>query len=680
MTNRQSARRATKPRSRPDEQPLPLELLVDELDDTALFVLDATGQVTSWNAGAERLLGYAADELGAFHGLFTDEDRAAGVPDQLLQPSVGDRRSQHDGWAVRRDGSRFRARLVVTRVREGFGVIARDLTAQVAAAELQRSRDQLDLILRSINEGVMVQTAGGSLQFANDAAARLCGFASSAEMMATPRDRILERFEVRREDGTPLPPAELPARQALQGKATRAILRFRTRSPHGADERWSMVSAAPVFGPAGEVQLAVSVFRELTAAKRAEQSWQYLAEASAALGSSLDTETTLARVARLAVPAIADWSSVELLDGAGRLQQLAVAHIDEAKVALARQWRQRWPPGPGSPSLRVLATGVPELLPEVTDEMLEALPLDPEQRRLARTLGLRSAMVVPLASGRQRPPLGVMNFVSAESGRRYGPDDLIMAAEIGRRAALAVDNARAYEEVRAAVEVRDTFLSVASHELRTPLSALTLILSSLVRIAREDRLDEVGPDALRERLLRAERQAQQLAALIERLLDVGNLAAGGPRLALDDVDLGEVAAEVLARFQESSPGASLTLERRGPARGCWDRGRLDQVVSNLVSNALKYGEGAAVTVVVGPGAPGEARLTVQDRGPGVAPGERERIFEQFARAAVPSVPGMGLGLWIVRRIVAAHGGSVTLDDAGPGASFTVRLPERPPAA
>ena len=683
-----------------------LDLLIEQVVDYAIFALDRDGNIASWNAGAERIKGYAPHEIigKPYAMFFTEADRLAGKPNAILTKARTQGRYQEEGWRVRKDGSTFWASVVMTALRDdagelkGFAKITRDLTerrrgdeearraaeeraarrqAELDEKQMRRSRDQLDLILRSITEGVTAQAPDGKLIFANDAAAQLCGFPSAAAMLAADARSLMERFEVWREDGTPFPWDELPGRLALQGKASTAIVRFRLN--HTGEERWSFVSGAPVVDANGNVEAAVSVFREFTERRRTEQSWQFLAAASAALGSSLDFEVTLAQVADLAVPAIADWCGVDILGADDRLEQLAVAHVDPTKRELAKEWRHRWPPRPDSAVVRVVNSGQPEMIAEVTDAMIDAGTPDPEQRRMLKALGLRSAMVVPLIVGMK--PFGAVSFITAESGRRYGPQDLILATEIAQRASLAVENARAYTEARTAVQTRDNFLAIASHELRTPLSALTVLTSSLVRAANHERLMKLGPEGLKERMLKAERQTGQLARLVDRLLDVSRLSTRDLRLERAQTDLTEVVRDVITRYEDTAAetGSPIELKVSGPTIGFWDHSRMDQVVTNLVGNAVKYGAGAPVVVSISTGGSGYVRLTVRDGGPGIPVEHQEEIFGQFERGAAPeNLPGMGLGLWLVRRIVTAHGGTVTLDSRpGAGATFTVILPTNP---
>jgi PAS domain S-box-containing protein len=684
------------------------DLLVEQVVDYGIFVLDRDGRIATWNPGAQRIKGYSADEIigQPYSIFFTDEDRQAGKPGRILQEVRSRGRFQEEGWRVRKDGARFWASVVVTALHDrqgnlkGFAKITRDLTdrmkqeedARRAAADraarrqtelyeqrIRRTRDELELILKSIAEGVVVQSLDG-LVFTNDTAARMCGFASAEEMMAAPPGQILRGFDIRQEDGTPFPLDRLPGQRALRGEPSTAVVRFRPRS--GGGERWSIISAAPISDANGNVDRSVSILREFTDRRRTEEAWQFLAEASAILGSSLDYEETMSQVARLAVPEMADWCSVEVLGPDGGLRQLAVAHVDPAKLALAKFWRDRWPPPEDSMIQRVLRSGKAELLAEITDEMIAASTQEPAQRDAALALGLRSAIVAPLIVG--HAPFGVVTFIAAESGRRYSQDDLRLATEVALRASLAVENARAYSEARAAIEVRDNFLSIASHELRTPLSGLTVLMTSLLRAAERDRLTQLGPDAIKARLAKAERQMRQIVVLVDRLLDMSRLSSHDMQLDLAPMDLGELARDVVSRLEDAAAdvGGSIELVVGEPCTGRWDRGRLDQVITNLVTNAIKYGGGSPITVSVGgTGVSERARLTVRDRGPGIPEEHQERIFGQFERAATPSSPGMGLGLWLVRRIVTAHGGAVTLTSSpGQGATFNVVLPLDPQRA
>jgi two-component system, OmpR family, sensor kinase len=237
------------------------------------------------------------------------------------------------------------------------------------------------------------------------------------------------------------------------------------------------------------------------------------------------------------------------------------------------------------------------------------------------------------------------------------------------------DQKRAEDLLRDAVIVRDDFLSVASHELRTPLTALKLEVSNLLRLARQDAGSERA--RLIAKVERIDAQATRLRALIDDLLDVSRLAAGLIDLHVEPIDLAAVAGEVGARFVDEAArlGSTLTIDARVATIGHWDRERLEQVVANLISNAVKYGDGKPIEVTVRAEG-GHARLVVRDRGLGIAARDQDRIFGRFERASSSgNFGGIGLGLWIVKQIVALFGGAVHVDSSlGAGSVFTVELP------
>jgi signal transduction histidine kinase len=397
----------------------------------------------------------------------------------------------------------------------------------------------------------------------------------------------------------------------------------------------------------------------------------FLSKASGLLGSSLDYEETLRNVARMAVPRMADWCGVDLLDGDHGTRSVAVAHVDPAKVVFATEMRRRYPADPDSPTgvPNVIRTGVAEIYPEIPDELLVASARDEEHLAMARELGLRSAIVAPIRD--RDGVLGAITFVISDSARRYTPEDLMMAEQLGERVGAAIANARLYEEAQRAVVLRDEFLSIAGHELRTPLAAISLHLQSMLRSP-----DEMSMARIRERITKLIGQSDRLAALVEDLLDVTKLMSGRVELEPRELDLGSVVKQCVERMRDEFDRASTPLQLRiASVRGRWDRSRLDQIATNLLSNALKYGRGQPVSVEVG--LDDEiAVMSVSDRGIGIAPEDHNRIFERFERAVSSrNFGGFGLGLWIVRQLVEAHGGTIQVASAlGEGATFTVTLP------
>lgn len=418
------------------------------------------------------------------------------------------------------------------------------------------------------------------------------------------------------------------------------------------------------------------------AAEDAQRRAFFLAEASRVLAASLDWTATLERVAHLALPLFADWCVVDVVEEDRSLHRVAVAHVDPEKAALAHQLRTRFPPlhAGAAGVARVLRSGLGELHREVEAETLEALAQGPEHRALLEALGMGSLVIVPLTARGRR--LGAISLVYGASGRRYGERDVALAEDLAIRAALAVDNARLYLRTQEAVRARDEFLSIASHELRTPITSLQLAAQGLLRLSKAGSLEKVPPEFLATSLETAVRQSSRMAQLIDRLLDVSRLQAGRLDLQLEEVDLAQVAREILAQTaaEAARSGCQVTLTAPAPVLGRWDRARLEQVVANLLSNAFKYGASQPVEVEVLQ--EGErARLAVKDGGIGIPPERQAKIFERFERAvSARHYSGLGLGLYIVRRVLEALGGSIrVLSQPGLGSTFVVDLPLAGPA-
>ena len=306
--------------------------------------------------------------------------------------------------------------------------------------------DILEIITSSSPDGITIQDATGRLIYANDAAARMSGFASGQDMQRASSEEIMERFELLDEHGLPLPVGELPGRRALGGERDpEAVVRFRTRS--GGNERWAMVRATPLLDTRGEVTHVVNVFVDTTEDRTRLQAQSFLADATKELARSLNWEATIQRVARLAVPLMADCCMVDIMEPDGSLSLIAVAHVDPAQVEWARELRRRFPPDAADTSgvAHVARTGVSELVPEISQELIDATNItDPELLDVIERLQLSSVMYVPLiARGRI---LGTLTMVWAESGKHYSEEDLRIGEELASRAAFAIDNARLYRE------------------------------------------------------------------------------------------------------------------------------------------------------------------------------------------------------------------------------------------
>ena len=409
---------------------------------------------------------------------------------------------------------------------------------------------------------------------------------------------------------------------------------------------------------------------------RREQQAQFLARAAAAFAGSLDYHETLKTVAQMAVPQIADWCAVDIVNAAGELEQLALAHADPGRVEYAQEFTRRYPVDPASPmgAHHVIRTGQSVLLPHLTDEMIEQSARSQAHREAIRAPALTSLMVVPLRT--RHGAVGAMTFVSAESGRHYSEPDLQFAETVADRAAVAIENARAYEEVRRANQLKDEFLATLSHELRTPLNAI-------LGYARMLRTGAV-PEARRENALDViERNSGALAQIVEDILDVSRIISGKLKLALVPVDVRELVADAVAtvapaaelkgvRLTSQIDPALLTIQA--------DADRLPQVLWNLLTNAVKFTPaGGSVGISATPLPGGGVEIAVTDTGRGITPEFLPFIFERFRQADIRAVReqgGLGLGLSIVRNIVEMHGGTIQATSAGDGqgATFRVRLP------
>jgi len=410
----------------------------------------------------------------------------------------------------------------------------------------------------------------------------------------------------------------------------------------------------------------------------AEHRASFLAEAAAALGSSLDYDETLRTVARLAVPRIADWCTVDMVDETGAVKRLAVTHIDPAKVELATTVVERYEDTDspfGAP--HVIRTATPVMLPRISDAMIVAAARgDAERIRLVRALGLSSYICVPLIV--QGRAIGAISFVSGAAGRQFTDADLRFAQDVASRAALAVENSRAYAEARRANHLKDEFLATLSHELRTPLNAIL----GYSRMLRDGSL---AADKQTRAIAIVERNASALAQIVGDILDVSSIIAGKLRLDLKPIDVPALIHDAIAAILPAAEakGVKVAVDI-DPKLGqvAADPDRLQQIVWNLVANAVKFTpKDGRVDVSVN--RDGETvAIAVTDTGAGIQPEFLPHVFERFRQGDARFTRehgGLGLGLAIARHLVEMHGGTIAAssDGAGKGASFRIRMPLAP---
>lgn len=435
-----------------------------------------------------------------------------------------------------------------------------------------------------------------------------------------------------------------------------------------------LLTISPVRDKTGKVVGASKVARDVTERKRRDQDHQFLAAASASLASLVDYESTLQRVARLAVPSFADWCTVDIVESTVSLRRVATAHADASKVRLADELYRKMPPDPNAKSgmWEIARSGKTELVSEVTAEMIESAIEESDILKSVRELGLKSYVGVPLTVGGK--VLGVMTFMSAESGRRYDERDLQMAEDLANRAAVAIENARLFEELRRVDKRKNEFLATLAHELRNPLAPIRNALAT-VKVTQD--FETLGKA---HELI--ERQVDQMVHLVDDLVDISRITRDKLDMRMEHVELAEIINHAVETSKPVAERDGDVIEVDVPAGPLFlraDSMRLVQVFSNLLNNACKFTDSNGKIRVVVRREGSQVLVSVQDDGMGIPEEQLDSIFEMFGQieaAQERSRGGLGIGLALVKRVIELHGGTVSASSkgAGQGSVFLVRLP------
>ena len=666
-----------------------------ELAPDAYLVTDPEGVVQEANAAAARLLNMEARQLlGKPLGVFVPVEERREYRARLAR---AEREGRLDEWETslrpRRGAAPVPVSCTVTAVHGSGGLttglrwLVRDATerrraeeARHALAAEESARVEAER-RRAFLEAVVCHMPGGVI-IAEPPDVRIVMHNAEAERIlrhpvrpGTTLHALASHgaYGVLLPDGSPAPLDAYPLGRVLERGETVEDEEIRYRLGDGT-VAVLRCSASPVRGPDGEVLAAVASFTDATEELRAQRAERFLAEVGEVLGSSLESHEILQQVARQCAGTLADYCMVHVQEGEG-VRTVGMAHANPAREELVRGLLRRFPLQPSHeehPVLAVLRTGEPELMAEVDDAGLERLCTGPDHRDMVRALGLRSALAVPIRS--HAGTLGVL-ALARTAGEPYDRRDVELAVALARRAALAVENARLYEQARQAVRARDEVVAVVSHDLRNPLNAVLLASTVIGELGDPNRLEPRD----RRQIEVIRRAAEQMTTLTQDLLQVSALESGTvtltPRPCAPDALL--AAACEMFTPEAGEKGITMTsvpADDLPPVQA--DYGRVLQVLGNLAGNAVKFTPAGGEVEVGAARAAEYVRFWVRDTGPGIEREHLPRLFDRFWQARRGHNLGAGLGLYIVRSLVEAHGGQVWAESepgAGSTFHFTLRI-------
>lgn len=426
--------------------------------------------------------------------------------------------------------------------------------------------------------------------------------------------------------------------------------------------------------PATELPPCDLISSQAAHAPPRDQPCHFLKDAGLQLSASLDYETTLATITRLIVPALADYCLLDQLMPSGRIQRVTTVHADPAEAALLKR-ELRYPPDLSAidhPVAKVLRTRRAELHHEITDRELQVTARDDEHLQLLRELGPTSGMVVPLVAHGQI--VGALSLGVVRGTRQYTEADVPLMEALAEHAAAALINAQRYKDAQEGLRAREQFLSIAAHELKNPL---TTLLGSIEHLQRRIGRMEQAQERDHQIVQRVREQTLRLTQMVDSLLDIARVDNGRFNLVCAPIDLAALTRRLVSEMRPTSRQHTLAVEVLiDPLIVYGDAVRLEQVLQNLLSNALKYSPNGGPIDVQLARCDDMAMVVVADQGIGIPQSALPHLFQRFFRAPnAEDLDGIGLGLSVVKEIVTLHGGTVAVaSEEGRGSTFTIALP------
>ena len=442
--------------------------------------------------------------------------------------------------------------------------------------------------------------------------------------------------------------------------------------------RWHLIRIQPETDwNSNEIRSWLGTATDIEDRKKLEDTQRFLSQAGEILVSSLNSNYIFESISKLSVPYLADWCSFDMMNDDEALENFITYHRDNTKISYAKEMHQLYADHPKSEDdiLKAIASGKTQVYKDAGKKILQDPSLTDIQREMAEELSNTTIMIIPLiAHGHS---LGTLTFAVYGIGKEYDNNDVALGEELGRRVALALENAKLYHFSQRAIEIRNDFLSIASHELNTPITSVKLQLQ-MVHRTLTNKKDEAFPiERFKKSIDTSVKQVDRLINLVQVLLDVSRIQSGQFNFTFDKVNVYDMVNDVVDRHKELLQTYSCTLNTVNTATisAYWDKTRMEQVLTNLINNAIKYAPGKIEVHVTEDNS--NVKIAVKDYGGGIPEDKIHSIFDRFERGNSPeSVSGLGLGLYIVKQIIEGHNGKIEIQSKlNEGSCFSIVLPK-----
>lgn len=533
----------------------------------------------------------------------------------------------------------------------------------------------LKAVLSSLRQGVAIFSPDRKLLYINPAMAEVTG--GGERSVGGALSQLAQKHRLRTVGGVPLEPKDFPIERAFLGEDS-FDEPYLYVSPEGR-HLWLSVSCFRILDESGAVQYVATTISNISERKSREDKLEFMLESAKILSITADFRKRLTEKARLAVPSLADWCAIDILDGK-KLERVVVVHSDPKKLAYLEEFQKKYPPDLSAPTsvYNVIRRQETQYIPIVTDEMIRGAAQSPEHLEAIRKLELRSVIVVPIVvRGRE---LGALTLAYAESGRTYSEEDVRFFEEYCAHLGNTFDNARLYDAIQKRDKAKDMFLASLSHELRNPLAPIRSALELI-------KIKGLPPEVIEDVTI-IEHQFDHMARLLGDLLDVTRFTHAKITVNMSRMEVRRVVERALKAIDPLVRNADITLHFTYPSTALEieaDETRIEQAVTNLISNAIKFTPaGGSIWVDIEKSDDTCVFIKVRDNGAGIDERDMPNIFDMYYQGSHTrdsASTGLGIGLLLVKKIVELHGGEIraTSEGRGKGSEFVMSLPLATPA-